>query len=256
MLFITNVKPKQHRVRFLILAFLLMTATRMFAQFNDTINYFVHYGSTGVINKTNEGKAYVLNNNLRFNVSKKSITVNTYGNWTFGKQRAQLTNNDYFSSMDFNLYKTMRHFYYWGMGTYEKSFSLAINHRLQTGAGIGYNVIDKKNAVIILSDGILYERSDLYDTEEYGKNIYETFRNSFRLKFRMIIKDVVVLDGSDFLQHSLRDRSDYIVKSSTNLSVKLVKWLSLTASVNYNKINRTQRENLFVNYGLSLEKYF
>ena len=256
MLFITTVKPKQHRVRFLIFAFLLMTATRTFAQFNDTINYFVHYGSTGVINKTNEGKAYVLNNNFRFNVSKKSITVNTYGNWTFGKHGAQLTNNDYFSSMDFNLYKTMRHFYYWGMGTYEKSFSLAINHRLQTGAGIGYNVIDKKNAVIILSDGILYERSDLYDTEVDGENIYETFRNSFRLKFRIIIKDVVVLDGSDFLQHSLRDRSDYIVKSSTNLSVKLVKWLSLTASVNYNKINRTQRENLFINYGLSLEKYF
>ena len=233
-----------------------MAVTHSLAQFNDTINYFVHYGSTGTINKTNEGQSYVLNNNLRFNISKKSVTANTYHNWTYGKQRGLVSNNDFFSSMDFNLYKTIRHFYYWGMGNYEKSVSLAINHRLQAGAGIGYNVIDKKNAAVILSDGILYEQSDLYDTEANGKNIYETFRNSFRLKFRMIIKDIVVIDGSDFLQHSLSDRSDYIIKSSTNLQVKLVKWLSVTASVNYNKVNRTQRETLFINYGLTLEKYF
>jgi hypothetical protein len=227
-----------------------------FSQFNDTINYYVHYGSTGIINKTNDGKAYVLNNSLRFNVSKKAITVNTTNNWTFGKQRAVLTNNDFLSGLDFNLYKTLKHFYYWGMGNYEKSFSLKINHRLQAGLGIGYNVIDRKNAVVILSDGILYEKSDLYDTEAEGTNKYETFRNSFRLKFRILIKDIATIDGSDFLQHSLRDKSDYIIKSSTNLSLKIRKWLSLTTSVNYNKMNITSRETLFINYGLSIEKYF
>jgi hypothetical protein len=227
-----------------------------YAQFNDTINYYVHYGSTGVINKTNDGKAYVLNNNLRFNISKKAVTVNTTNNWTFGKQRAVLTNNDFFSGLDFNLYKTLNHFYYWGMANYEKSFSLKINHRLQAGLGIGYNVIDRKDAVVILSDGILYEKSDLYDTETDGTNKYETFRNSFRLKFRVLIKDVATFDGSDFLQHSLDDRSDYIIKSTTNLSIKIKKWLSITTSVNYNKMNRTSRETLFINYGLSIEKYF
>jgi hypothetical protein len=240
----------------ILIIILILDVNICCAQFNDTINYYVHYGSTGVINKTNDGKAYVLNNNLRFNISKKKVTVNTANNWTFGKQRAVLTNNDFFSSLDFNIYKTLPHFYYWGLGTYEKSFSLKVNHRLQTGLGVGYNIIDREKAVVILSDGILYERSDLYDTPETGMNKYETFRNSFRLKFRLIIKEVLVIDGSDFLQHSLDDKKDYIVKSSTNLSVKIKKWLSLTASVNYNKMNKTNRETLFVNYGLSLEKYF
>jgi hypothetical protein len=235
---------------------LILTTSKGFGQFNDTINYFIHYGSTGVINKTNDGKAYVLNNNLRFNVTKKSVTVNAYSNWTYGKQRAGLTNNDFFSSLDFNIYKTLPHFYYWGIVTHEKSFSLKINHRLQTGLGIGYNILDKKNAVVILSDGILYEKSDLYDTPETGLDKYETFRNSFRLKFRMIYKDIIVFDGSDFLQHSLSDKSDYIIKTSTNLSVKIKKWLSITTSFNYNKVNRTNRETLFINYGLSLERYF
>jgi hypothetical protein len=142
------------------------------------------------------------------------------------------------------------------MGNYEKSFSLKINNRLQAGVGIGYNVIDRKDAVAILSDGVLYEKSDLYDNETDGMNEYETFRNSFRLKFRILIKDVMTIDGSDFIQHSFSDRKDYIIKSSTNLSVKLRRWLSITSSVNYNKMNRTSRETLFINYGLSIEKYF
>jgi hypothetical protein len=71
-----------------------------------------------------------------------------------------------------------------------------------------------------------------------------------------VIREIITLDGSDFLQHSLDDGSDYIIKSNTNLSVKLLKWLSVTASVTYNKLNATRRENLLVNYGLTFERYF
>lgn len=227
-------------------------------QFNDTTNYYVNYASTGIINKTNEGSSYVLNNNLRFSISKKRVSLNTTNSWIYGRQQDNLTNNDVTSALDFNLYNKgdRRRFYYWGLGTYESSFSLKIHHRLQTGLGVGYNIIDRANAVVILSDGILYEKSDLYASSEISSNDYETSRNSFRLKFRWVILDNVVLDGSDFLQHSLEDRKDYIIRSTTNLSVKLRKWLSFTTSVTYNKLARNRRENLLLNFGLSIEKYF
>jgi hypothetical protein len=236
---------------------MFITTARLNAQFSDTTNYFVHFGSTGTINKTNETDSYVLNNNLRFSIYKKSMSLNTSNTWIYGENRDAITNNDFNSSVDFNLFKTFKNFYYWGLGTFEKSVSLKINHRIQTGLGVGYHVVDKPKIVITLSDGILYESSDLYDTPESGLDTtYSTFRNSFRLKFRFIIKDRITLDGTDFLQNSLEDKQDYIVRSQTNLSVKLVKWLSFTTTVAYNKLNATRRENLLINFGLSIEKYF
>jgi hypothetical protein len=235
---------------------LMLMSCDSFGQFNDTVNYYINFASTGNINKTNEGTSYLLNNNFRYSISKKSISLNTTNSWMYGKQLGNLTNNDFLSGLDFNLYKTLYNFYYWGLGSYEKSVSLKINHRLQTGAGIGYNLVNRKNTLVILSDGILYEKGDLYDNPETGTNEYEIFRNSFRLKFRVIIREMIVIEGYDFLQHALSDRKDYIIKSNTSLSVKLKKWLSLTSAVTYNKLSATGRENLLVTYGISIERYF
>jgi len=243
--------------RLVILALLLVATTRLYAQFSDTTNYFVHFGSTGIINNTNETDSYVLNNTLRFSVYKKRMSLNTTNTWIYGRNQDAITNNDFNASLDFSLFKTFEHFYYWGLGTFEKSVSLKINHRIQTGLGVGYQLIDKPNSLVVVSDGILYEASDLYDTPETGLDTtYSTYRNSFRVKFRFVFKERVTLDGSNFLQHSLEDRHDYIVRSQTNLSVKLVKWLSFTTSVTYNKLNTTRRENLLITFGLSIEKYF
>jgi hypothetical protein len=178
--------------------------------------------------------------------------------WIYGKQNQNRTNNDIASSLDFNIYEKRQpaRFYVWGLASYESSFSLKINSRLQTGLGVGYNLINKPNAVLIVSDGILYEQSDLYQTSDGVDNDYETFRNSFRIKFRWIIKELVTIDGSDFIQHALDDGDDYIIKSNTNVSIKVLRWLSFTTSLTYNKIALTKRENLLLNYGLTVEKYF
>jgi hypothetical protein len=242
-----------------MLAVLLACSSYWFnvqAQFSDSVNYYVNYTSTGIINKTNErGNAYVLNNSLKFNIYKKSISLNTTNSWIFGKQQSSLTNNDFVSVYDLNLFKSQRHIYYWALAGYEKSYSLKINHRVQSGAGIGYYVIDRQSFVLQLSDGVLYEQSDLYDNES-GTNDYETLRNSFRVKFRLLLNDVVTLEGSDFLQHALSNRSDYIIKSNTTFSVKLQKWLRFSAALTYNKLSLTDRENLLCNFGLTLENYF
>lgn len=98
------------------LVFILGTSDS-FAQFNDTVNYYINFASTGNINKTNDGTSYLLNNNFRYSISKKSISLNTTNSWMYGKQLGNLTNNDFFSGLDFNLYKTQYNFYYrdWGV---------------------------------------------------------------------------------------------------------------------------------------------
>ena len=226
-----------------------------FAQFNDSVSHYVSYASTGTINKTNDGNSYVFSNIVRFNISKKDVAVNTTNSYIYGQQRGSLTNNDFSSALDFNLFKTLPHFYYWGLANYDKSYSLKINNRTQTGLGGAYRFIDKKNATFNVSDGILFEYGDL-STSDTTRKVYRIFRNSLRIRFRWVIRDIIILDGNNFLQSSLSDKNDYNIRSVTSLSFKLVKWLNFTTAANYNRLNATGRQTLLITFGLTTDKYF
>jgi hypothetical protein len=236
----------------LIVVFSLTTG---YSQFNDSVHHYVNFTSTGILNKTNNSSSYVLNNALRYNISKKSIRLNSSSRWLYGEQLNTLTNNDFNSSLDFNLYKTLPHFYYWGLVNYDKSFSLKINHRLQGGLGVAYNIIDTTTAWLNISDGILYETSSLRVNDSTNKD-YSILRNSFRLRYKFIIGGIVTLDGFNLFQNSLSDKYDYIINTNNSISVRLKAWLSLTGAVNYNRNQQTNRENLLITFGLSAEKYF
>lgn len=241
--------------KFLTLLLWLLTVTVCQAQFTDSTNYYAAFTSSGSINKTNDGDAYLLNNAVKFSIRKKRISLNTANSWIYGKQDKDLTNNDFSSSLDFNVYHKGRRLFYWGLANYNTSYSLKINNQLLAGAGVAYNLVDKKNTLLNISDGILYDKSDLY-LNDTTRDVYHTFRNSFRLLLHVSIKGKIIFDGSGFLQNSLLDRPDYIIRTSSSLSVKLNKWLSFVTSFNYNTVRRTKRENMLLSYGLTLEKYF
>lgn len=241
--------------KFVFLLIGLFSAQFSFAQFTDSTNYYINYTSTGSVNKTNDGDSYLLNNGFKFSIRKKSISLNFNNSWMYGKQDDNLTNNDFSSSLDFDLYRGSTRFYYWGLLNYNTSYSLKIINQFQSGAGVAYNMINRPDVLFNISDGILYDMGNLY-LNDTTKDVYHTFRNSVRLLFRLSVKDMVVLEGSSFLQNSLSHGDDYIIRSDAKLSVKLKKWLSLTTALNYNKVNRTRHENLLLSYGLTLEKYF
>jgi hypothetical protein len=158
--------------------------------------------------------------------------------------------------VDVDLFKTQRKIYYWALAGYEKSYSLNLTGRFQIGGGVGLNIFNDKNAKLVISDGPLYEKSSFRIPDLHGRSGYETVRNSFRVKFRFVIEDLFVIDGVDFLQNSLSDKQDYNIRSNTNLSFKINKWLSFTTAVAYNKLYLTGSENLLFNYGLAVEKFF
>lgn len=224
-------------------------------QFSDSVHYYGKFSSTGSINRTQDGRSYLLNNNFKVGVSKKKIALNATGGWIYGEQDSVKTNNDLTTSMDFSLFRGVRKIYYWGLANYDKSYSLKINDRFQGGGGIAYNFLDRKTAYLSLSDGLLFENSDLF-LKDTIPDVYQTVRNSFRLSYRFVIHDIVIVDGTHFLQNSIIHGGDYNIRSTSNLSILLRKWLSITATMTYNKLNRTGRENLLFNYGLTVEKYF
>lgn len=228
---------------------------------NDTTRFHYVYTGTGTINNSNSLHSYILSNALKLSMVKKSAEVNFGNSWVYGKQDAALTNNDFSSTLDMGLYKTLRHFYYWGMATYNHSVPLMINHQLQTGLGPGYNIVDKKKAELTASDGVIFEVNDLYDSL-YGRpggNIfrrdrYNTFRNSAHLMLHWVIGDHYTFDGSAFLQNSFADWRDYILRLTGTAAIKLYKWISFTTSASYSEFSRTRGRNTLVSFGLTITR--
>ncbi len=241
-------------VAFALVLFLFSSAT--FAQFSDSVNHFLSFSGTGNLNRTSTGTTYLFNNALKFEVNKKKIAVNSLTNYTYGENPTQKTNNDFISIVNVDWLKSVQKLYYWGLAGYEKSFSLKIDDRFQIGGGLGYSILSTPKSSLVVSNGILYETSELREPNHEGETGYQTIRNSFRLKFRFNIKDLVTIDGSDFVQNSLKNADDYIIKVNTNIAVKLYKWLNLTMAINYNRQNITNTENLLLSYGLMFERYF
>lgn len=224
------------------------------AQYTDSTHHYVMVGATGVLNKTNDGRSYVLNNSVRFGVRKQKVSLNTFAGWIYGENNTSRTNNDFTASLDFNIFTPNKHFYYWGLATYDKSLSLKINDRVQVGGGAAYNVVENSKLFLNLSDGIIFENNDLI-LPDGKRDLYTTFRNSFRLRYRLTHK-IFTLDGTHFLQNSVTDISDYVIKSVSSFSLNINQFIRFNTTLTYNKLNRTKRENLLLTLGLTLEKYF
>jgi hypothetical protein len=241
--------------RLLLLFSSFFLSLNAIAQYSDSTHYFFGYAFTGSINKTDDGTAHLLNNAVKLGMKKKSVSMNFNNAYVFGKQNGQLTNDDISSAFDINLYKTFPHFNYWGLANFNKSFSLKINQQWLAGLGIAYSIIDKEHAYLNLSDGILVDHSDLV-LEDGTADKYETLRNSFRFNYNFVIKGKIVFNGSNFIQNSLSNKNDFNIKTTNRLGLKFNKWLNLNAQVDYNRVNRNNRENLLLSYGLSFERFF
>ncbi|WPQ66268.1 DUF481 domain-containing protein [Chitinophaga sancti] len=241
--------------RIIITIFTIFLCGTAFAQFSDSVHYYGKFASTGSINKTNEGNSYLLSNMFKVGVSRKKIVMNGFGSWVYGESNRELTNNDFSTSLDFSLFRAVKQIYYWGLANYDKSFSLKINDRFQSGAGIAYNFLDRKTAYLSLSDGFIWEKGDLF-IDDTLHDVYDAVRNSVRISYKFVFANMITIDGTQFFQPDITDISDYNLKSVNNIAFALRKWIAITASMTYNKVTRTGRENLIFTYGLTLEKYF
>lgn len=225
------------------------------AQFSDSVHHYVRLAAAGNLNRSNSATAYLLNNDVRFSLKKKQTTLNTAAAWLYGEQGSALTNNDFTATADFNFYRDSSNLYYWALANYTASYSLKIRNQVQSGLGLAYNFVNTNEAWLNLSEGLLYETSRLAASDP-AINRYHTFRNSLRLSYRFVVNKVLTLNGANYLQQALGNGGDYIVRTTNSIAVKLNRWISLTATVNYNRFKRTGAQNLLLTYGLIAERFF
>ncbi|WP_127127098.1 DUF481 domain-containing protein [Pseudoflavitalea rhizosphaerae] len=227
-----------------------------YAQFSDSVDHYINFSGTGNMNKTSTGTTYLFNNAFRFQVDKKKLSLNSLVSYVYGRNPTIKTNDDLLGILNADFLKNVQKFYYWGLAGFEKSYSLKVDSRLQAGAGVGYVFVKNSKSNLELSDGFLVETTDLSVPDKYGRSSYQAVRNSLRLKYRFVIREMIRVEGSNFFQPSLSDARDYILKLNTTISFNLYKWLNLTTAFNYNRQNITSTENLLLTYGLMFEKYF
>lgn len=225
------------------------------AQFSDSVHHYIRLSAAGNLNRSNSATAYLLNNDLRFSLKKRQTTLNAAAAWLYGEQGATLTNNDFTGTADFNFYHDSSNLYYWALANYTASYSLKIRNQVQTGLGLAYNFVNTNEAWLNLSEGVLYESSRL-NTADPANNTYQTFRNSLRLSYRFLIKKAVTVNGANYWQPALGRENDYSIRAVNGVSLKLNRWISFTAAVNYNQFRRTGTENLLLTYGLVAERFF
>ena len=233
----------------------LLYSLLSFCQLNDSVHHHFSFSSNGVFNQTKDLTSFVLNNSAGYEINQKKIALNTGVSWIYGTQNQQLSNNDVSAAANVDYLKDVQSLYYWGLVNFDESYSLKINYRFQSGAGVGYTLIKRPDFNFEVSDGFVFETSDLTDPF-IGRDGYQTVRNSLRIKYRWSYNNTFILEGTDFYQPSMLSVKDYIIRFSNRLSVKLNKWLAINATMNYNKISRTNRENLLLTYGLTVEDYF
>lgn len=226
------------------------------AQFSDSIHHYIVYSTTGIINNTNNSRAYLVSNAVQYRIRKQKRSLNLSSSYIYGKQQRRKSNDDFTVTMDFNLFpKDSSRLYYWGLLNYDKSFSLNIVSRMQAGLGAAYNFFNDEKRFINLSDGILYEYSNvkLNDSTNDKRNLA---RNSLRLRYRFQIQKIIVINGTNLLQTAFGNSEDYIVKLDNSINLMLRTWLSFKLAFNYNRNNLSDRENMLITLGLSAEKYF
>jgi hypothetical protein len=220
----------------------------------DTIHYHLAIASTGSLNQSGNLNTYLMNNAVRLGAAHRLFSANFFGSYVYGLAEHVMTNNDVLLAFDGNIYQQHTKFFYWILVNYTSSYSLKIKGLFQSGAGIAYDFIKTKENRFTLSDGVLYEKDNLFLDTAY--DIYSTYRNSFRLAFKWTIINKLVFEGSNFIQNSLSNSNDYIIRSNLVLLFNLNKWLSLTSTFVFNRLNRTNQQNLLLTYGLRIEKDF
>lgn len=234
---------------------LLFPCIVTFAQFSDSIHHKIVVKSTGSFNKTDDGLTYLFNNGVNYSYQNKDFTFNSNAAYVYGNTPEQLTNNDFSTSVNFNYDKKTNKIYYWGLVNFTSSYSLKVKEQLQSGVGAAYKFIENKKTYFAVSDGFLYERSNIIQEDETDLG-YQTIRNSFRVQFSTQYKELLNFKSVGFYQPSLTYGGDFIINANATLGIKVWKWLNFTTSVTYNNVSRTQRENLLFTYGLVAEHFF
>jgi hypothetical protein len=242
-------------VRGLVTLIFLVCFLAADAQLSDSTGNYLAYAFTGNYNQANKVAGFLSSHSVAFGHRSDAWACHLNLKHLYGRQRQELTNNDLTVHFDVNRYAFVPRFYFWGLASYGAVYSLKVHTQFQTGAGAAYDLISTGGIEVNVSDGLLYDYSDV-DLSESTRLVRQTPRNSLRLRLRLKAGVHGSLQSAYMLQNSLEHGNDLIHKAETTIMVRIRGQLSARFHVQYCGMSSTDRETLLAVFGLHFSRSF
>ena len=207
-------------------------------ELSDFINF------NGIIDSAWNGKMSIGSNWLSGNVKKFDLTTNYLINRTDSFKQIELDGRYYtlYSYGDKTWEESALNFRY-ELKPYNKLIPFTaylfyrnqfrmIDTRNSVLLGIKYNVFGGKKEKLTISTAIVYENSNYTEETLDGKLSNTRYRLSIRPKIKIFGNDKLSLTHQTFLKISFTNILDYSIESSTILSYKITKNLSISLNDN------------------------
>ena len=249
-----------------ILYYFLFSPIFLSAQINesDTLNLKANLSLTGFYQGGNvETLIFRAKSDLSFKPLKKWVfkTKNSYVYQEFGKEKA----DEDILSLNFLYFNPERKIYPLLLGFVSTNFRREINLRYLLGAGVTYQILNKKNNWLKLAISSEYEQTDFgkgnFNLSEYnGNKSLNTFRGTIWVNGKYhLFKKKIIVNHEFYFQPSLEQSNNF--RWQADVGIELPIWEFLNFKINYLHtfesvvIENQKREDNILTFGFTLKSY-
>ncbi|HNP78789.1 MAG TPA: DUF481 domain-containing protein [Cyclobacteriaceae bacterium] len=231
------------------------------AQLNesDSINWQLKFNATGSVLDGNVARTLLLQ---RFEVAHANTRwgVSSRNDYQYGRTRYILTENDVISYNFVYLHPLSRVYPYF-MALVETNYRRNIGFRYQTGPGVSWNVVRKKDHAVKLSLTGTYEYTryggNQFDEAVYnGNNIIETWRVTGRVFGKHRLSSALRVSYEFWWQQSLDQSVNYRYHTEEAIEFPVSKHVAFRTGLRYSyeniELQGLKPFDLYWTYGLTI----
>jgi hypothetical protein len=249
-----------------VLYYFLIFPLFLFAQINesDTLRVKASLSITGFYQGGNvETLIFRAKTDLSFKPWKNWVfkNQNSYVYQAFDKKKA----DEDILSLNFLYLNPERKTYPFVLAFISTNFRREIDLRYLLGAGVTYQVLNKKSSWLKLSISSEYEHTDFSETNfnysEYdGSHSISTFRATIWVNGKYnLFNNKIILNHESYFQPSLEDVDNFRWQGDIGLELPI--WKFLNFKINYRHtfesivIENQKQEDRFLTFGFTLKRY-
>ncbi|MEM6516130.1 MAG: DUF481 domain-containing protein [Bacteroidota bacterium] len=188
-------------------------------------------------------------------------TTNSYVYQEFGNEKA----DEDILSLNFLYFNPDKKIHPFALGFFSTNFRREIDIRSLLGAGVSFEIFEKKKNWLKLSLSSEYEQtrfdSFIFNFSEYnGNESINTFRATAWISGKWyLFKEKVIIKHESYFQPSLEDSNNY--RWQGDISLELPVWKHLNFKINYLHtyesivIQNQSQEDKFLTFGFTLKSY-
>jgi hypothetical protein len=182
---------------------------------------------------------FLLEYSLNFSYKKANNSFKLLSGGEYINESKQNISNTLFSQLRYN-YNFSPKSRLFAFAQIQSNAILLLEHRALLGAGFRQNIFELKKDTsrvfkIDISAGLMQEeellnRTDLPSTEKHYTNYTRSLISLFGI---YELSDVITIVNTTYLQHYIRNITDYRILNETNLIVAVNQWLSISLDMEY-----------------------